>query len=194
MQKVASALTDGKIRFSDTIQPKFCFRYYYITAPSICHQNIARRKFCVGFTNACECAIIQAYKAKTQYAPMAQLDSASDSDSDGWRFESVWVRHSKSLVIKGFFHKAPKRILYPLLTRLAQCATIAITLTSLATNPPGCTTQKPQFLLRFYRILQADLVPIADAIGATRNNRYYVHFVHYESVWVRHQGTRKRSV
>ena len=68
---------------------------------------------------------------------MAQLDSASDSDSDGWRFESVWVRHkkdtsqevffyrrtqaifacgfsvriggshSKSLVIKGFFHKAP---------------------------------------------------------------------------------------
>ena len=27
---------------------------------------------------------------------MAQLDSASDSDSDGWRFESVWVRHSKT--------------------------------------------------------------------------------------------------
>ena len=26
---------------------------------------------------------------------MAQPDSASDSDSDGWRFESVWVRHSK---------------------------------------------------------------------------------------------------
>ncbi len=28
---------------------------------------------------------------------MAQLDSASDSDSDGWRFESVWVRHLRSL-------------------------------------------------------------------------------------------------
>lgn len=28
---------------------------------------------------------------------MAQLDSASDSDSDGWRFESVWVRHFRSL-------------------------------------------------------------------------------------------------
>ena len=95
MQKVKPALTDGKIRFSDTIQPKFCFRYYYITDLSICHQNIARRKFCVGFTNAHECAIIQAYKAKSQYAPMAQLDSASDSDSDGWRFESVWVRHEK---------------------------------------------------------------------------------------------------
>lgn len=29
---------------------------------------------------------------------MAQLDSASDSDSDGWRFESVWVRHSKTAI------------------------------------------------------------------------------------------------
>lgn len=28
---------------------------------------------------------------------MAQLDSASDSDSDGWRFESVWVRHLRPL-------------------------------------------------------------------------------------------------
>lgn len=25
---------------------------------------------------------------------MAQLDSASDSDSDGWRFKSAWVYHS----------------------------------------------------------------------------------------------------
>lgn len=24
---------------------------------------------------------------------MAQLDSASDSDSDGWRFKSAWVYH-----------------------------------------------------------------------------------------------------
>lgn len=35
---------------------------------------------------------------------MAQLDSASDSDSDGWRFESVWVRHSKTFAFcKGLF-------------------------------------------------------------------------------------------
>lgn len=35
---------------------------------------------------------------------MAQLDSASDSDSDGWRFESVWVRHSKAFAFcKGLF-------------------------------------------------------------------------------------------
>ncbi len=35
---------------------------------------------------------------------MAQLDSASDSDSDGWRFESVWVRHFKTFVsAKVFF-------------------------------------------------------------------------------------------
>lgn len=49
------------------------------------------------------------------------------------------------------------------------------------------TTQKPQLILRFYRILQADLVPFADAIGAVRNNRYYVHFVHYKSAWVYHE-------
>lgn len=36
---------------------------------------------------------------------MAQLDSASDSDSDGWRFESVWVRHFKTFVsAKVFFY------------------------------------------------------------------------------------------
>ena len=47
---------------------------------------------------------------------MAQLDSASDSDSDGWRFESVWVRHSKTFAIcKGLF-LLTKRILYLLLT------------------------------------------------------------------------------
>lgn len=35
---------------------------------------------------------------------MAQLDSASDSDSDGWRFKSAWVRHSKTFVsAKVFF-------------------------------------------------------------------------------------------
>ena len=35
---------------------------------------------------------------------MAQLDSASDSDSDGWRFESVWVRHTKTFAFcKGLF-------------------------------------------------------------------------------------------
>ena len=54
-------------------------------------------------------------------------------------------------------------------------------------SPPGCTTQKPQLILRFYRILQADLVPFANAIGAVRNNRYYAHFVHYKSAWVYHE-------
>ena len=40
---------------------------------------------------------------------MAQLDSASDSDSDGWRFESVWVRHFKTFVCaKVFFMLAKK--------------------------------------------------------------------------------------
>lgn len=29
---------------------------------------------------------------------MAQLDSASDSDSDGWRFKSAWVYHSKTAI------------------------------------------------------------------------------------------------
>ncbi len=47
---------------------------------------------------------------------MAQLDSASDSDSDGWRFESVWVRHSKTFAFcKGLF-LLTKRIQYLLLT------------------------------------------------------------------------------
>ncbi len=82
---------------------------------------------------------------------MAQLDSASDSDSDGWRFESVWVRHFKTFVsAKVFFY--------------------------------AC---------------QTDSVPIADAIDTSCNNRYYAHparFARYESVWVRHQDTRKRSV
>lgn len=30
---------------------------------------------------------------------MAQLDSASDSDSDGWRFKSAWVYHSKTAIL-----------------------------------------------------------------------------------------------
>ena len=55
-------------------------------------------------------------------------------------------------------------------------------------------TQKPQLILRFYRILQADLIPFADAIGAVRNNRYYAHFVHYESVWVRHKKDTSQEV
>ena len=74
---------------------------------------------------------------------MAQLDSASDSDSDGWRFESVWVRHSKTFAFcKGLFFLLTKRIQYLLLTRLTLRVAIAITLALLATNPPGCTTQK----------------------------------------------------
>lgn len=35
---------------------------------------------------------------------MAQLDSASDSDSDGWRFESVWVRHLRPLRVQRPFY------------------------------------------------------------------------------------------
>lgn len=70
---------------------------------------------------------------------MAQLDSASDSDSDGWRFESVWVRHLRSLPSRQrpFFYFQTDS--YLSLTRLMPCIAIAITLTSFPTSPPGCT-------------------------------------------------------
>ena len=58
---------------------------------------------------------------------MAQLDSASDSDSDGWRFESVWVRHLRPLRFAKVFFLLTKRIQYLLLTRLTLRVTIAIT-------------------------------------------------------------------
>lgn len=35
---------------------------------------------------------------------MAQLDSASDSDSDGWRFKSAWVRHLRPLQTQRSFY------------------------------------------------------------------------------------------
>lgn len=41
---------------------------------------------------------------------MAQLDSASDSDSDGWRFESVWVRHFKTFVCAKVFFMLAKKV------------------------------------------------------------------------------------
>ena len=41
---------------------------------------------------------------------MAQLDSASDSDSDGWRFESVWVRHFKTFVSAKVFFMLAKKV------------------------------------------------------------------------------------
>ena len=66
---------------------------------------------------------------------MAQLDSASDSDSDGWRFESVWVRHTKTFVSAKVFFMLAKRIQYLLLTRLTLRVAIAITLALLATSP-----------------------------------------------------------
>ena len=66
---------------------------------------------------------------------MAQLDSASDSDSDGWRFESVWVRHFKTFVSAKVFFMLAKRIQYLLLTRLTLRVTIAITLALLPTSP-----------------------------------------------------------
>ena len=51
---------------------------------------------------------IRQKKIEYRYAPMAQLDSASDSDSDGWRFESVWVHHCKNATHNAwllyFFH------------------------------------------------------------------------------------------
>ena len=70
---------------------------------------------------------------------MAQLDSASDSDSDGWRFESVWVRHLRSLPSRQrpFFYFQTDS--YLSLTRLMPCIAIAITFTSFSTSPPGCT-------------------------------------------------------
>lgn len=70
---------------------------------------------------------------------MAQLDSASDSDSDGWRFESVWVRHSKTFASAKVFFLLTKRIQYLLLTRLTLRVTIAITFALLVTSPPGGT-------------------------------------------------------
>ena len=98
---------------------------------------------------------------------MAQPDSASDSDSDGWRFESAWVYHKKAPHMRCFLPPNASNLL------------LAVSL-----RESAGTTQKPQLILRFYRILQADLVPIANAIGAMRNNRYYVHFVLYKSAWV----------
>ncbi len=83
---------------------------------------------------------------------MAQLDSASDSDSDGWRFESVWVRHFKTFVSAKVFFMLAKRIQYLLLTRLTLRVTIAITLALLATNPFGCAIPRPLFAQRsFFR-------------------------------------------
>ena len=101
---------------------------------------------------------------------MAQLDSASDSDSDGWRFESVWVRHTKTFAFcKGLF-LLTKRIQYLLLTRLTLRVTIAITLTLLATSPP--------------------YAPFDFGLCI---NRYYARFAHYESVWVRHSKTHAKG-
>lgn len=40
---------------------------------------------------------------------MAQLDSASDSDSDGWRFKSAWVYHSKTAIFYSGFIVFTKR-------------------------------------------------------------------------------------
>ena len=43
---------------------------------------------------------------------MAQLDSASDSDSDGWRFKSAWVYHSNpATYVVGF--SLPSCVLVP---------------------------------------------------------------------------------
>ena len=44
-------------------------------------------------TLAAICAII-----KKQYLPVAQLDSASDSDSEGQRFESARAGHEENLI------------------------------------------------------------------------------------------------
>lgn len=94
---------------------------------------------------------IRQKKIEYKYAPMAQLDSASDSDSDGWRFESVWVHHSKCREASRHFSLAPQRILYLLLTRLAQSATIAITLALLATNRLGAPDVSNSCCLRTHR-------------------------------------------
>ena len=84
---------------------------------------------------------------------MAQLDSASDSDSDGWRFESVWVRHTKTFVCAKVFFMLAKRIQYLLLTRLTLRVTIAITLALLATNPFGCAISRPLLVQRSFLCL-----------------------------------------
>lgn len=112
---------------------------------------------------------------------MAQLDSASDSDSDGWRFKSVWVRHLRSLPSRQrpFFYFQTDS--YLSLTRLMPCIAIAITLTSFPTSPPGCTTLTPQPCVVGFSLPSCVLVPFADAIATACNNRYYIHFVLYKS-------------
>ena len=44
---------------------------------------------------------------------MAQLDSAPDSDSGGWRFESAWMHHSKPLALrKGFIVQSMRTLTF----------------------------------------------------------------------------------
>ncbi len=54
-------------------------------------------------------------------------------------------------------------------------------------NPFGCAIQNPLLSRDFFIKHQTDSLPIADAIGAMRNNRYYAHFARYKSAWVYHE-------
>ncbi len=53
------------------------------------------------------------YNMKSPLLPMAQLDSASDSDSEGPRFESAWVGQQKSSPFGGLFLLASTSDLNP---------------------------------------------------------------------------------
>ncbi len=102
---------------------------------------------------------------------MAQLDSASDSDSDGWRFESVWVRHFKTFVSAKVFFYACQTDSLPIAdaidtscnnryyARFAHYKSaymsilpfgfMPITIT-LATNPFGCAIPRPLLAQRSF--------------------------------------------
>lgn len=47
-------------------------------------------------------------------------------------------------------------------------------------NPFGCTIQNAVMLTAFFTCTPTDSIPVADAIGAKRNNRYYARVARYE--------------
>ncbi len=61
-------------------------------SPKYCNGKIWRGVY------YCEFVCYNSNIKHKNYAPMAQPDSASDSDSDGWRFKSAWVYHSKTAI------------------------------------------------------------------------------------------------
>ena len=58
-------------------------------------------------------------------------------------------------------------------------------------NPFGCTIQNAVMLTAFFTCTPTDSIPVADAIGAKRNNRYYARVARYEPFGCTRRKQRK---